>query len=317
MTEPPAIVEALGHGVHAIDTGFYRARYDAAYLVVHAGRGAFIDTGTTHSLPRLLASLATVGLALEQVDYVIPTHAHLDHAGGAGALMRALPAAMLVAHPRAAPHLIDPQVLLESARSIYGDDHVERAYGEVPGIDPARVITTHDGMTLELGGRVLRFIDTPGHARHHHCIWDVASRGFFTGDTFGVSYRELHSARGAFIMPTTPPTQFEPQRLRASIERMLAEQPDCMYLTHYGCVTGVPALGRILLQQIDELVALAESLRTHPQRQPALEAGVRTLMIRWVREHGCDLPDDALRDLLELDVELNAQGIATWLDRRH
>ena len=316
MTTPSANIEALGRGVHAIDTGFHRERYDAAYLVVHGGRGAFIDTGTTHSLPRLLAALAAMGLAHDQVDYVIPTHAHLDHAGGAGALMHALPKAKLVAHPRAAPHLIDPQVLLESARSIYGDDHVKRAYGEVPGIDPGRVITTDDGMTLELGGRVLQFIDTPGHARHHNCIWDAASRGFFSGDTFGVSYRELQTQRGAFIMPTTPPTQFEPQLLRTSIERLLAYRPDCMYVTHYGRVTGVPRLGRMLLQQIDEIVALAESLCTHPQRQAALEAGVRSLILRWVREHGCDMPDDALRDLVELDVELNAQGIATWLDRR-
>ena len=316
MTTPSANIEALGRGVHAIDTGFHRERYDAAYLVVHGGRGAFIDTGTTHSLPRLLAALAAMGLAHDQVDYVIPTHAHLDHAGGAGALMHALPKAKLVAHPRAAPHLIDPQVLLESARSIYGDDHVKRAYGEVPGIDPGRVITTDDGMTLELGGRVLQFIDTPGHARHHNCIWDAASRGFFSGDTFGVSYRELQTQRGAFIMPTTPPTQFEPQLLRTSIERLLAYRPDCMYVTHYGRVTGVPRLGRMLLRQIDEIVALAESLRTHAQRQAALEAGVRSLILRWVREHGCDMPDDALRDLVELDVELNAQGIATWLDRR-
>lgn len=315
MTLLSATVEALGSGVHAIDTGFHRERYDAAYLVVHGGRAAFVDCGTTHSLPRLLAALATAGLAHEQVDYLIPTHAHLDHAGGAGALMRALPAAMLVAHPRAAPHLIDPQVLLDSARSVYGDEHVERAYGEVPGIEASRVIVTRDGMTLDLGGRVLQFIDTPGHARHHNCIWDAASRGFFTGDTFGVSYRELQTQRGAFIMPTTPPTQFDPQPLRTSIERLLAYRPDCMYVTHYGRVTGVPRLGRMLLQQIDEIVALAEALRAHPQRDAELEAGMRALIVRWVREHGCELPDDALRDLVALDVELNAQGIATWLDR--
>jgi glyoxylase-like metal-dependent hydrolase (beta-lactamase superfamily II) len=316
MTPPSSTVEALGHGVHAIDTGFHRERYDAAYLVAHGARAAFIDTGTTHSLPRMLAALATVGLGQDQVEYVIPTHAHLDHAGGAGALMRALPTARLVAHPRAAPHLIDPQVLLDSARCIYGDEHVERAYGEVPGIDAARVIVTHDGMTLDLGGRELQFLDTPGHARHHNCIWDAASRGFFTGDTFGVSYRELQTPRGSFIMPTTPPTQFDPQPLRASIERLLSYRPDCMYVTHFGRVTSIPRLGRMLLQQIDELVALAESLRAHPQREAALEAGMQSLIVRWVRDHGCTMPDETLRELVALDVTLNAQGVATWLDRR-
>ena len=316
MPDRIPIVEPLAPGVYAIDTGFHRERFDAAYLLVHGGRAAFIDSGTSHSLPRLLGALEVAGVSAAQVDYVIPTHAHLDHAGGCGVLMRALPQARLVAHPRAAPHLIDPSVLLDSARSVYGDAEVARAYGEVPGIDAARVMTTHDGMTLEVGGRPLRFLDTPGHARHHHCIWDAMTRGFFTGDTFGLSYREFDTARGAFIMPTTTPVQFEPPRLRASIERLLAYAPECMYLTHFGRVGDVPRLGAMLLDQLDALVAMALPLRDHAERHAALKAGVEALLLGRLRAHGCTQGDATLRELLALDIELNAQGMAIWLSRQ-
>jgi glyoxylase-like metal-dependent hydrolase (beta-lactamase superfamily II) len=316
MTALASTVDALGHGVHAIDTGFHRERFDAAYLVVHGGRAAFIDSGTSHSLPRLLGALEVAGVSVAQVDYVIPTHAHLDHAGGCGALMRALPRARLVAHPRAAPHLIDPSILLDSARGVYGEAEVARAYGDVPGIDAARVMTTHDGMTLDLAGRPLLFIDTPGHARHHHCIWDAATRGFFTGDTFGLSYREFDTGRGAFAMPTTTPVQFEPDRLRASIERMLAYRPDCMYLTHFGRVGDVARLGASLLEQIDALVAMALPLRDHPDRHAALKAGVEAVLFPRLRAHGCLHDDQTLRELLALDIELNAQGMGIWLSRQ-
>src|SRR5258705_1498509 len=113
-------VQPLAHGIHAIDTGFHRANFDAAYLMVEDGHAAFIDTGTNHSVPRLLEALEAAGLARDAVDYVIPTHVHLDHAGGAGALMKELPRATLVVHPRGARHMIDPGLLIESATGVYG-----------------------------------------------------------------------------------------------------------------------------------------------------------------------------------------------------
>jgi len=166
----PDFVEDLGHGIYAIDTGFQRPRFDAAYLLVHEGRAAFIDNGTTPSLPRHLGALEALGLARGDVEFVIPTHVHLDHAGCSGALMRALPTATLVVHPRGARHLIDPSTLIQSSLAVYGPEEMARSYGEIVPVDEARVRTTHDGMDLMLGSRRLHFIDTPGHARHHHCI---------------------------------------------------------------------------------------------------------------------------------------------------
>jgi glyoxylase-like metal-dependent hydrolase (beta-lactamase superfamily II) len=312
---PLPFVHALPSGIHVIDTGFHRPNFDAAYLIVEDGRAAFVDTGTTHSVPRLLAALACLGLAVDNVDWVIVTHVHLDHAGGAGALMQALPTAKLMVHPRGARHMVNPAALLAGARAVYGDDEVERSYGEVPPIAAKRVVTSSDGLVIHLGGRPLQLIDTPGHARHHHCIWDARSRGFFTGDTFGLSYREFDTARGPWLLPTTTPVQFDPQALRQSVRRMLSYLPERLYLTHYGCVQDVPALGEMMLTQVDELVAMAEPLRDAADRHQRLRQGLTAIYLRRVHEHGCSLPDADTLALMASDIELNAQGLAVWLDK--
>jgi glyoxylase-like metal-dependent hydrolase (beta-lactamase superfamily II) len=316
MASLPDTVEELGDGVYAIDTGFHRPRYDAAYLVVSdEGRAAFIDTGTNHSLPRHLGALDALGLAHDAVDYVIPTHVHLDHAGGAGALMRALPSATLVVHPRGERHMVDPRVLWEGALAVYGEAEMNRSYGELVPVDAARVRTTHDGMDLMLGSRRLHFIDTPGHARHHHCIWDERTRGWFTGDTFGASLREFdRPGRGAWITPATVPTQLEPGPLRHSIARLLKAEPQCLYLTHYGRVRDVPVLARRFLSMLDAVETIGHAQRNAPDRHAALRRELSALYVRSLAEHGVQATRDVM-DLLEVDIELNAQGVGHWLDR--
>ena len=314
---PEPFVQTLDHGIHVVDTGFHRPMFDASFLIEERGRAAFVDTGTNHSVPRLLAALAAAGLAPGAVDFVIATHVHLDHAGGVGLLMQQLPAARLVVHPLGARHLIDPTRLMDSARRVYGADEVARSYGDVIGVDAERVLRTADDMVLDFAGRPLKFLDTPGHARHHHCIWDERSRGFFTGDTFGLSYREFDAAAaGAWIMPTTTPIQFEPEALRRSIQRMLAYRPECMYLTHYGRVTEVPRLACLLLEQMDAMVALALALPNDDARHATMARGFGEIYLKSLRAHGCTLADAQILDLLALDLELNAQGMAVWLNRK-
>lgn len=315
MPATDSFLQPLDEGIHVIDTGFHRPRFDASYLLVEAGRAAFVDTGTNHGVPRLLAALDALGLPRDAVDFVIATHVHLDHAGGVGLLMRQLPAARLVVHPKGARHLIEPGQLMAGARAVYGDEEVERSYGEVVGVDAAQVLTTTDGMTLHLAGRPLVFLDTPGHARHHHCIWDARSGGFFTGDTFGLSYREFDTARGAWLLPTTTPVQFEPEALRASVSRMLAFAPRRMYLTHYGAVDEVQALGAQFLEQLDEIVALGRAVDGRPDRATALREGLGALYRQRLRRHGCTLDESRALELLAMDIELNAQGMGIWLDR--
>ena len=313
--------QVLDTGIHVIDTGFYRPMFDASYLIVEGGRAAFIDTGTNHSVPRLLATLDAAGLARDAVDYVIATHVHLDHAGGAGLLMQQLPAATLVVHPHGAPHLIDPTRLLNGARAVYGDAEVARSYGELLPVPAARVQRSEDGMTIRLAGRPLKFLDTPGHARHHHCIWDERSAGFFTGDTFGISYREFDTPAGPWLMPTTTPVQFEPEPMRRSVQRMLAHEPRWVYPTHYGrigrSVAEVQRLASVMLQQMDAMVALALALPDDADRNASMLRDFAGIHRASLRAHGCTLTEARIDELLALDAVLNAQGMGVWLDRRN
>jgi glyoxylase-like metal-dependent hydrolase (beta-lactamase superfamily II) len=192
---------------------------------------------------------------------------------------------------------------------------MQRSYGRIVGVPAERVRHSHDGLVVELAGRALRLIDTPGHARHHHCVWDERSRGWFTGDTFGLSYREFDTARGPWLFPTTTPVQFDPPALRASVERLLAADPACLYLTHYGRVDDVARLGAMFLAQLDDAVALGRALRDAPDRHAALKQGLTRLYLDRVERQGCALAPAEVVDLLAMDIELNAQGMGIWLDR--
>ena len=309
----PDHTEALGQGIYAIDTGFQRPRFDAAYLVVEAGRAAIIDTGTNFSVPRLLEALAALGLDRAAVAYVIPTHVHLDHAGGVGLLMRELPAATLICHPRGLRHMVDPSQLWASATAVYGIDEMRRSYGELVPVPAERARPSSDEMVLDLAGRPLRLIDTPGHAKHHHCIWDARSRGWFTGDTFGLSYREFDVAGRAWALPTSTPVQFDPEAMKTSIARMMAAEPECLYVTHYGRVTEVPRLAALLNGLIDRMAALARQAQA--ERHARLKSGLLEMYAESLRAHGSPLGTERVAELLAMDLELNAQGLAVWLEK--
>ncbi len=307
----------IEHGIHTIDTGFQREQFDAAYLIVHGARGAFVDCGTNHSVPNMLSALGRAGLAPADVDFLMLTHVHLDHAGGAGALMLQLPNARLVVHPRGAPHMIDPSRLIAGATAVYGQEEMSRSYGEILAVPEERVVVAEDGHTVDLAGRPLLCIDTPGHARHHYCIWDALSRSWFSGDTFGLSYRELDSDRGALVMPTTSPVQFDPVALKASIARLLSFEPQAMYLTHYDRVTEVPRLAADLLEQIDAMVQVARDCDASGtgDRHRCIVDALSTICVARARAHQCRLDDAGVLQVLGMDIELNAQGLGVWLDR--
>lgn len=302
-------------GVHAVDSGYGRPQLAAIHVVVQDGRAAVVDTGSNASVPRVLGALAALGVAPEAVDWVMLTHIHLDHAGGAGSLMCALPAAQLLVHPRGVRHMIDPTRLWEGTSAVYGAERAYELYGRLVPIPAERIVPATDGLELQLGSRLFRVFDTPGHALHHICIWDASARAFFTGDTFGLSYRELDVDGRAFIMPTTTPTQFDPQAMHASIDRMLAMQPQAMYLTHYSRVTDVERLGADLHRLIDTMVAVAFAARGDGvARHVEILAGLEQIMREEAARQNWALSEDETLDLLRMDLELNAQGLGVWLD---
>jgi glyoxylase-like metal-dependent hydrolase (beta-lactamase superfamily II) len=304
-----------GEGISAVDSVYDRRLQTAIHLLVERGRAAVIDTGTAHAVPHVLAALAGKGVAPEAVDYVILTHVHLDHAGGAGQLMRLFPNARLTVHPRGARHMVDPSRLLAATVQIYGEAETLRTYGEVLPVPVSRVTETPEGARLELAGRALEFIDAPGHARHHVVIRDGKTGHLFAGDSFGLSYRELDREGRQFAFPTTSPSQFDPPALHRTIERMLATGARAAYITHFGRLTDLPRLAGDLHRLIDAHAALGERHRhAGAERKRLLIEGVRQLVLEERDRQAWALPSEKVLEVFALDIELNAQGLESWLD---
>lgn len=300
-----------------IDCEYLAPQLAAAYLVVERGEAAFIETNTARAVPKLLAALASRQLAPEQVRYVVLTHVHLDHAGGASTLLERCPNATLLAHPRAARHVVDPSRLIASARQVYGDAAFEALYGGLGPVDAARVRAVADGEELDFGGRSWRFFHARGHANHHLCLHDSETNGIFTGDAFGLRYPALQHD-GLFVFPSTSPTDFDAAAARAAVRRIAAEG-ERAYLTHFGELTDLsPAAGQLLLH-LDASEAILERAIASPEADEQLDAFCE----RELRRHFASFcqtlrlrPTAADWALMKLDLELNAQGLAHVARRR-
>lgn len=305
----------LDDGICAIDTEYARPLQDASHLVVENGRAAFVDTGVNDSVPLLLDALAAHNLGPADVDYVFLTHIHLDHAGGAGKLMRLLPNARCVVHPRGAPHMIDPRKIVAGTEAVYGVEQSRRMYGTIEAIDADRIHVAEDGAWITLNGRAMQTVFTEGHARHHYVLNDPTSRGVFTGDSFGVSYRELDTANGEFIFPTSTPIDFDPAAAHASCDTILACEPRYAYLTHYSRVSNLEKLAEDMHQCLDAYKRIALDCANAKDRQAAIEKAMFEFLAGRLAEHGFAGDRDAMYSVLNIDVVLNAQGLGVWLDR--
>jgi glyoxylase-like metal-dependent hydrolase (beta-lactamase superfamily II) len=305
------------YGIFAVDADYIRPLMASIHLVVENGRVAVVDTGNNQSVAGVLAALDALGLTPESVDYVILTHVHLDHAGGAGAMMRVFPNARLIVHPRGARHMADPAKLVAGATAVYGPAEMRRLYGDVLPIDANRIVEATNELKIDLAGRELLCIDTPGHARHHICIRDRKSGHFFVGDTFGLSYRELDTDGRQFLFPTTTPVQFDPEALHASLDLLMSYQPEAVYLTHFSQVRDVAAQAANLHRLIDAHLAVAR-LETEavPERHSRIRAGLAHLLVDEAKHFGCRLQPAEILEIYAADLDLNAQGLGVWLDSK-
>jgi glyoxylase-like metal-dependent hydrolase (beta-lactamase superfamily II) len=305
----------LNDGIVAVDTEYARPLQDASHLIIEGGRAAFVDTGTNGSVPLLIDALHQQNLDVADVDFVFLTHIHLDHAGGAGLLMQALPNAQCVVHPRGAAHMVDPTRLIQGTEAVYGVEQTRALYGDIQAIDESRCLIPADEQWIELNGREMQTLYTEGHALHHYSLNDPSSRGVFTGDSFGVSYRELDTAAGEFIFPTSTPTHFDPDAAHVSVDRIMGCEPEQLYLTHYSRVQDLDRLAVDMHAGIDAYAQMALASKDADDLHAAIETLMANHLKGRARDHGFSGDDEALQSILEIDILLNTKGLISWLQR--
>jgi glyoxylase-like metal-dependent hydrolase (beta-lactamase superfamily II) len=294
-----------------------------AYLIVDKGRATFIETNTSHAVPHLLAKLDSLGIPRENVDFVIITHVHLDHAGGSSALLSSCPNAKLLAHPKAAKHMMNPTRLIESSKQVYGEETFQKLYGEISPIPEHRIRIMLDGESLEWGSRNFNFIYTKGHANHHFCVYDSLSNAIFTGDSFGIAYPKMENG-GRFIFPTTTPTDFNYEEAIRSLDLVLGTGANIAYLTHFGSVDNLKEKAQHLkeglllcnqtIEQAKDLFQKNEanddpnSKLFEKEKISYFENKVTRMISTLALHQNVELTEKDW-EILGLDVDLNSQGL--------
>ena len=304
-------VSNIADGISVIDSGYFSKDFAAIYILRQGNEVAIIETGSQYSATNVQKALEMDGLSFSDVSYIIPTHVHLDHAGGAGELMNRCQNAQLIVHPRGARHMIDPSKLIAGAIAVYGEANYKKLYGEIIPIDSSRVIEADDNFILDFEGRELKFIDTPGHARHHFCIWDEMTGSMFTGDTFGVSYREFDKGNEVYIFPSTSPIQFDPEALIKSIEKLITYRPKRVCLTHFSAIDPTNKVVNQLIDGIHFVSSLAKEYASHREAEEIIEDEMMSYFLKGIKKVGND-DLEFCRDRLKLDVEINTQGLIYW-----
>ncbi len=304
-------VTNVAKGINVIDSGYYSKDFAAIYLLRQRNKVAVIETGSNFSIPLVEKALIEDGLSFSDVSYIIPTHVHLDHAGGAGELMRQCQNASLVVHPRGSRHLIDPSKLIAGAMAVYGEEKFKEYYGEIIPIDSDRVIEAKDNFILDFDGRVLKFIDTPGHARHHFCVWDKETKSMFTGDTFGISYRDLDHQNDVYVLPSTSPVQFDPEALIQSINRIMEFKPERVCLTHFSAIKPTQRLVNQLIDGIHFVSNLAIKYATTNDAESIINNEMMDYFLNGLNKIGFS-NDNFSKKRLKLDVQINTQGLIYW-----
>jgi glyoxylase-like metal-dependent hydrolase (beta-lactamase superfamily II) len=286
-------------------------RFTACYLRIAGDECAFIEAHTGHALPRLLLALEATKKHPKDVRWIIITHAHLDHAAGAGALLAACPNATLVSNMRTVKHLTDPSKLVQGARAVYGDAF-DGLYGEVVAVPKERALVVADGGHIELGDAKLSFFDTFGHAFHHSIVDDPMLDTVFTGDTFGLVYPALQT-QGRFAFPSTSPTGFHAAEARKSLDKVISLGRRFVCPTHYDAWTDVAEIGAQVRRFIDRAGEWVDAASKTTDAIDALEARFASAWWNAIEEEAPRFGETE-KKLLELDVRLNSQGLAHAAD---
>ena len=277
-----------------------------------------IETSASPSIPHILEGLQALGISPGEISYIIVTHIHLDHAGGAGLMVQHCPNAKVIVHPKGARHLADPSRLIMGAKAVYGEKFSE-LFDPIVAIPEDRLMIKDDGETLKLSEKLtLKFLDTPGHANHHFSIYHPLSNGIFSGDTAGIFYPQLDRESIEFYLPTTSPNQFDPEKMLQSISTFKALEIERIYFGHYGMSENPAEAFRQVESWLEVFIVEAKNIVTeekHPQKQ--VEQITQRLYDK-IKTHLSQrgLPDKhPIYELLYLDVNVSAMGLAHYLNK--
>ncbi len=273
-----------------------------------------IETGPSPSVKYIKAGLAALGHALDEIKYIIVTHIHLDHAGGAGLLLRECPNATIIVHPRGERHLINPKKLAAGARAVYGDSFSELFDPIVP-VPEDRLLVKGEGDILEIGPNcTLEFWDTPGHAKHHISIYDPISNGMFTGDTVGVRYEQLVPNGVDLFLPSTSPNHFNPNDMEASIKRIRDKNLDRIYFGHFGMTQNIEEALNQVQSWLEVFMEVGEQTVIEGKGYDVISQRLLTKIQEHLREKG--IPDEhEVYILINLDLQVGSLGIIDYFKK--
>jgi glyoxylase-like metal-dependent hydrolase (beta-lactamase superfamily II) len=237
---------ALAAGLDYVDLNFLGRPEIIATAILHGTAGvALVDPGPSTTIDNLTTALTRKGIRFEDVRQILVTHIHLDHSGGVGSILAKFPHIEVVVHHTGAPHLVDPSKLVASAGRIYQQD-MDRLWGDIKPVDSSRLRPIEGGERLTVAGRYLETAYTPGHASHHVTYFDGASRVALVGDTAGIC-----RGTNAYVMPPTPPPDIDLEAWRHSTQKILAWDPDTLFLTHFGPRHGARQHFQAMFENID------------------------------------------------------------------
>ena len=300
------------HHWQTIDCHYLFPRFAAAFLRLESGRAVFIENNTTHAVPFLLAALEAQKISPDRVDYLMVTHAHLDHAGATGKLVRLFPNALVLAHPKAARTLMDPSRLVASAKKVYGENQFNTLFGEITPVPPERIRALSDGEKWNWQGLEFESLFTDGHASHHLCFFEKNSNSIFTGDAFGLSYPDIRGKK-AFHIPSTSPVDFNCTFALLAIDRILKTGADRAFLTHFGEIQELRRQGEILKKHLLFHQSLIEDCDKNHIPDSEVEGHIHAKLgeyfVQELRESGVSMTP-VTEKILKLDLDLNAAGLA-------
>ncbi|GAA0430980.1 MBL fold metallo-hydrolase [Lentibacillus halophilus] len=305
----------LDERIHLIDGFDMGIPERTGTYVVNEDDLTLIETGPSPSVKYIKKGLGDLGFTLDQVTYIIVTHIHLDHAGGAGRLLQECPNATVVVHPNGARHLVNPKKLAASTRGVYGESFTEFFDPIIP-VPEDRMLLKNDKETLAIGSHcILEFLDTSGHSRHHFCIYDPISNGLFTGDTAGICHQQLFREGIDFFLPTTSPNHFDPEAMKESIDRIRKLGLDRIYFGHFGMTEKVNEALIQVSEWLDVFLEIGDDAFSEGYGYDILAAR----MLEKVKEPLTFLgisEDHSVYLQIHLDMQLNALGMVDYFQKQ-